>query len=99
MTIMKAANLGLRKAAILVASLDQAAADVILDQLGPEQARQVRRLAVELGDLDQQEQQRVIDEFFRVGPLMPDQCPPGIELDDSFGAATCPAAGGGGEHV
>jgi flagellar motor switch protein FliG len=84
MTIMKAANLGLRKAAILVASLDQAAADVILDQLGPEQARQVRRLAVELGDLDQQEQQRVIDEFFRVGPLMPEQCPPGIELDDGL---------------
>ncbi len=84
MSIMKAANLGLRKAAMLVASLDQAAADVILDQLGPEQARQVRRLAVELGDLDQQEQQRVIDEFFRVGPLMPDQCPPGIELDDTL---------------
>jgi flagellar motor switch protein FliG len=84
MTTMKASNLGLRKAAILVASLDQAAADVVLDQLGPEQARQVRRLAAELDDLDPQEQQRVIDEFFRVGPLVPDKCPPGIELDDGL---------------
>ncbi len=40
--IMKLSNDGLRKAAILVASLDTAAADAVLDQLTPEQARQVR---------------------------------------------------------
>ncbi|MGO8688221.1 MAG: FliG C-terminal domain-containing protein [Thermoguttaceae bacterium] len=84
MTTRKTTNAGLRKAAILVASLDQAAADVVLEQLTPEQARHVRRLAVELEDIDRQEQQRIIDEFFRIGPLLPGQCPPGIELDDGL---------------
>ena len=77
-------NLGMRKAAVLVASLDQAAADALLEQLTPEQARQVRQFVVDLGDVDRQEQHRVIEEFFRVGPLLPAQCPPGIELDDSL---------------
>ena len=55
---------GIRKAAILVASLDTAAADAVLDQLTPEQARQVREIVIELDDVDQGEQRRVIDEFF-----------------------------------
>ena len=74
----------MRKAAILVASLDRDAADAVLDQLTPEQAREVRRISVDLGDIDSREQQRVMDEFFRVGPLLPGKCPPGIELDDSL---------------
>jgi flagellar motor switch protein FliG len=61
--IMKLTNEGLRKAAILVASLDTAAADAVLDQLTPEQARQVRAIVVEMDDIDQSEQRRVIDEF------------------------------------
>ena len=40
-------NDGLRKAAILVASLDTAAADAVLEQLAPT-ARQVREIVVEL---------------------------------------------------
>ncbi len=60
---MKLSHEGLRKAAILVASLDTAAADAVLDQLTPEQARQVREIVVELDDIDQGEQRRVIDEF------------------------------------
>ena len=63
----KLSNEGLRKAAILVASLDTAAADAVLDQLTPEQARQVREIVVELDDIDQSEQRRVIDEFFHSG--------------------------------
>ncbi len=59
---------GLRKAAILVASLDTAAADAVLDQLSPAQARQVREIVIEFEDIDQSEQRRVIDEFFNVGP-------------------------------
>ena len=59
---------GIRKAAILVASLDAAAADAVLDQLTPEQARQVREICavVELEDIDQSEQSKreMIDEFF-----------------------------------
>lgn len=78
---MKLTNQGLRKAAILVSSLDTAAADKVLDQLTPEQAQQVRMLVVDLGDINRGEQQRVIDEFFRVGPMIPPKCPPGIELD------------------
>ncbi len=84
---MKLSNEGLRKAAILVASLDTAAADAVLDQLTPEQARQVREIVVEMDDVDQGERQRVIDEFFSVGPQVPAKddheymVPVGVELD------------------
>jgi flagellar motor switch protein FliG len=69
--IMKLSHEGLRKAAILVASLDTAAADAVLEQLTPEQARQVREIVMEMDDIDQGEQRRVIDEFFQVGPKVP----------------------------
>lgn len=72
---------GIRKAAILVAALDQAGADAVLEQLGPEQARRVRQVMVELDKINPQEQRRVIDEFFRVGHMVPDDSPSGIELD------------------
>jgi flagellar motor switch protein FliG len=79
--IMKLSNEGLRKAAILVASLDMAAADAVLDQLTPEQARQVREIVLELDDIDQGEQQQVIDEFVQVGPKAPAKASAGVELD------------------
>ncbi|MGA2253104.1 MAG: FliG C-terminal domain-containing protein [Thermoguttaceae bacterium] len=79
--IMKLSNEGLRKAAILVASLDTAAADAVLDQLTTEQARQVREIVVEMDDVDQGEQRRVIDEFFQVGPKAPAKDSAGVELD------------------
>jgi len=72
---------GLRKAAILVAGLDRKTADEMLDQMTPEQARQVRQMMVDLGEIDPAEQRRVVDEFFRIGPLVPEKEPPGIELD------------------
>ena len=72
---------GIRKAAILVATLDQYAADVLLEQLGPERAQLVRQAVMALDELDHHEQQRVIDEFRRIGPMLPSQSPPGIELD------------------
>ncbi|HEV3417795.1 MAG TPA: FliG C-terminal domain-containing protein, partial [Pirellulales bacterium] len=71
----------LRKAAILVASLDQRTADLLLDQMAAEQADRVRRAILHLGDVDPVEQDEIIDEFFRIGPLVPDKHPPGIELD------------------
>ncbi len=74
-------NDGLRKAAILVAGLDRNTADEMLDQMTPQQAQQVRQMMVDLGDIDPTEQRRVIDEFFRIGPLVPEKEPPGIELD------------------
>ncbi len=42
-------NAGVRKAAILVASLDQSAADALLDRLDPEQADLVRQAVMALG--------------------------------------------------
>ncbi|MGA2035513.1 MAG: hypothetical protein ABSG68_24965, partial [Thermoguttaceae bacterium] len=93
---MKLSNDGLRKAAILVSSLDQAAADAVLDQLSPEQARQVRQLVVDMPEPDGRETQQVIDEFFRAGPRAAQQYPPGIELDGSL-ARRLAMPGGMGE--
>ena len=78
---MKLSSEGLRKAAILVASLDTAAADAVLDQLTPDEARQVREIVVEMDDIDPGEQRRVIDEFFQTGPKAPAQPLAGVELD------------------
>ena len=78
---MKPPRDGIRKAAILVAALDQKAADVVLRRMGPQQAQMVRRMMDELGDVDPRQQRQVIDEFFRVGPMVPEKDPPGIELD------------------
>lgn len=72
---------GIRKAAIFVASLDSCAADLLLDQLGPERADLVREAAMGLDAIDDQQRQRIIDEFRRIGPMVPDESPPGIELD------------------
>jgi flagellar motor switch protein FliG len=71
----------LRKAAILIDSLDRATADAMLSQMTPEQARAVRDAIDDLGAVPPAEQQAVIEEFFRIGPLVPEKSPPGIELD------------------
>lgn len=55
----------LRKAAILVASLDQPTADALLEQMPEEQAGLVRRMVVALDKIDPVEQRQVIDEFFQ----------------------------------
>jgi flagellar motor switch protein FliG len=87
------AEAGIRKAAILVASLDQFAADVLLDQLSPERAQLVREAVMNLDEIDDREQQRVIEEFRRIGPMLPGQSPAGIELDgplvQQFASAAC----------
>ncbi len=57
-----------------------------------------------LGEVDSREQQAVIEEFFRIGPLMPEKSPPGIELDSQsarhLGAllAAAPSTSLGGAH-
>ncbi|HEX7450501.1 MAG TPA: FliG C-terminal domain-containing protein [Pirellulales bacterium] len=77
----------LRRAAILVASLDGPAADRVLDQLPAEDAARVRRMMVELDEIDQHEQQRVIGEFVRSRPAVlaasrpASTLPRGVELD------------------
>jgi flagellar motor switch protein FliG len=76
---------GIRKAAILVASLDPATADLLLDQLDPECADQVRLAVMDVDEIDARQRQRVIDEFYCRGSMIPDQSPPGIELDSPLG--------------
>lgn len=53
----------LRKAAILVDSLDAASADAILDQMNDETAARVRNLVMGLGDVSQQERDEILSEF------------------------------------
>src|SRR5881392_2229754 len=76
----------LRKAAILIASLDEPTARRLLEQMGPEQAARVRQAVEELDDIDPAEERRVIEEFCRVTPMVPKAAPAGIELDGSLAA-------------
>src|SRR3954465_2271536 len=78
---MKQNAQAIRKAAILIASLDQRTAETLLKQMGPAQAAQVRETIAELGPLDPREQNDVVEEFRRLGPLLPEKSPPGLELD------------------
>lgn len=92
---MDAKPLAFRKAAILVSSLDPQTADALLTQMTPDQAGLVRRAMVELGDIDPEEQNHVIGEFFRIGPLVPQDQPAGIELDGKLNStAWSPGAPG-----
>jgi flagellar motor switch protein FliG len=72
---------GIRKAAVLLASLDAAAADGLLERLDPRQAELVREAMRDGGQIDARERRRVINEFRRIGPLLPAASAPGIELD------------------
>jgi flagellar motor switch protein FliG len=82
--MMKPHANGIRKAAILVASLSRPAADRLLDQIDPGQARSVRQAVVDLGPVDPDEQRRIIDEFFRLRPMVPATQHSGIELDGNL---------------
>ena len=79
---MKDTCRNLRKAAMLVASLDERNAQALLAQMTPAQSQAVQRAMETLGPIDADEQHDVIEEFFRVGPLVPGKQPSGIELDD-----------------
>jgi len=79
---MKDTRRNLRKAAMLVASLDEHSAEALLAQMTPIQAQAVKRAIETLGPIDAGEQHDVIEEFVRVGPLVPGKQTSGIELDD-----------------
>ena len=70
----------IRKAAILIASLDQATAESLLAQMPREQAYALTSALETLGEIDPAEQEAVIDEFFRIGPMLPEDQPAGIDL-------------------
>jgi flagellar motor switch protein FliG len=79
---MRNTHRNLRKAAVLVASLDDDNAAALLAQMTPAQSRAVCEAIEALGRIDPDEQHEVIEEFFRIGTLVPDKQPSGIELDD-----------------
>jgi hypothetical protein len=57
----------LRKAAIVIATLDSRSADSLLDKMPPETAAHVRELMVELDDVPAAEQDAVLREFMMAG--------------------------------
>ncbi len=73
----------LRKAALLISSLDAASADALLDQMPDEQAAQIRRALMQLDDVDPQEQDRVLREFLR-GREPAKPADHGVELDSGL---------------
>lgn len=78
--------LSIRKAAILVAALDAAIADTLLDALPDDQAAQVRNMVMTLNDVDADERAEVLGEFLgRSNPSSESQPHPedstGVELD------------------
>ncbi|MFO7907894.1 MAG: FliG C-terminal domain-containing protein [Planctomycetota bacterium] len=56
-------NEALRRAAILIASLDTHSADALLEEMSPDQATLIRNAVLELGEIDVVEQQEVIQQF------------------------------------
>ena len=74
----------IRKAAILVASLDDTLAGKLLRQLSAAERVLVREALDDLGEVGSDERREVIDEFFRVGPIAVESQPAGIELDGAL---------------
>lgn len=70
-----------RKAAILLASLDAEHADALLRQMTPAQAQALRQAVGELGQIHADEQGEVIEEFFLAKALTPPADTAGLELD------------------
>jgi len=74
----------LRKAAIVYCCLDPPDADALLRQVLPHQASRVRSAAEQLGVVSADERSRVMEEFLRLGPMVPNQHVSGIELDGTL---------------
>jgi len=91
---MDAMEQGIRKVAILVSSLQPAAAEAVLRQIGPARAAEVRRAMRRLGPIDPEEQRQVLDEFQRAGRQGAGESPEavrrassgGVELDADLAA-------------
>ena len=71
----------IRKAAILVSTLDERSADALFESMGRETAARVRSALVELNDVSSDEQQQVLAEFMRGGKPAESSAPDGVELD------------------
>ena len=75
----------LRKAAIVVLTLDEATADKVLAQLPADDAARVRRIMVDLEAIDADEERRTLGDFLRHRPAMSHERDWGVELKLSTG--------------
>ena len=76
----------LRKAAVLLRSLDSETATLMLGQLSLEEATAIRAAIRELGAIDPEEQADVVAEFRRVRPIATETGSSGVELSLSSAA-------------
>ncbi|MCE9524999.1 MAG: hypothetical protein K8R36_02980 [Planctomycetales bacterium] len=74
-------NSAIRKAAILISTLDNASGDALLEQMGPELAERVRNALMELDDIPEGEEQQVIADFMGRSSGSGDS---GVEFDPSL---------------
>ena len=74
-------NSAIRKAAILISTLDNASGDALLEQMGPEVAERVRNALMELEEIPEGEQQQVIADFMSRSAGDDDS---GVEFDPSL---------------
>lgn len=74
----------IRKAAILISTLESASADVLLEQMEPELAQRVRNAVMELEEIPADEQQRVIAEFMNGAPEGAHHRGGGVEFEPSL---------------
>src|SRR5215469_2062498 len=70
----------LRRAAIVVLTLDEATAEKVLAQLPADDAARVRRMMVDLESVDADEERRTLGDFLRQRPAAPPQRDAGVEL-------------------
>jgi flagellar motor switch protein FliG len=91
----------IRKAAILIDSLDGPAADALLDQMTHEEGVQVRNAMLQLNDVDAGERNRIIDEFIDGGFPAQVAGTADVEMVDSLAdkiASTKHPSADAGEH-
>ena len=71
----------LRKAAILVSTIDVRTGDALLEQMGEAQANLVRAAVLELDDISESERESVLEEFLSSRPHRRDDAGSGVEID------------------
>ena len=71
----------LRKAAILVSTIDVRTGDSLLEQMGESQANLVRAAVLELDDISESERESVLEEFLSSRPHRRDHAGSGVEID------------------
>ena len=72
----------IRKAAILISTLESASADALLDQMEPEGAERVRNALMDLEGIAADEQEQIIAEFMSSAPAGAGRA--GVEFDESL---------------